>query len=86
VSFFKGLAIGRVVHFVRSPGEHRPAIVTRVIDKETGIVNLNVFRDAEDHGALYPEQGASAIATVEYGIPGTDGAPTGTWHWPERED
>jgi hypothetical protein len=83
---FKGLAIGRVVHYVAAPGEHRPAIVTRVKDKVHGIINLNVFRDAEDHGSLHPGESTRRVADVAHDGSADDACSTGTWHWPERED
>jgi hypothetical protein len=42
-----GLVEGRIVHYVMPNGEHRPAIVTKVWDREnqSGCSNLNVFTD-----------------------------------------
>jgi hypothetical protein len=87
---FKDLAIGRIVHFVLSPGEHRPAIVTRVVDKKIGLVNLNVLRDYEDAfwaphlaGGKPEEYGSSYTVANVYP---SETSPVRTWHWSERED
>lgn len=44
-----GLTEGRIVHYVMPNGEHRPAIVTKVWDRDpvgtSGCANLNVFTD-----------------------------------------
>jgi hypothetical protein len=80
---FKGLAIGRVVHYVVSPGEHRPAIVTRVVDKKIGLVNLNVLRDYEDITAFVEVNNGSYLVANVYP---SETSPVRTWRWPERED
>jgi hypothetical protein len=80
---FKGLTIGRVVHYVVSPGEHRPAIVTRVVDKKIGLVNLNVLRDYEDITAFVGVNNGGYLVANVYP---SETLPVRTWHWPERED
>jgi hypothetical protein len=74
----KGLAEGRIVHYVVTQGEHglhddRPAIVVKVFDHEengNGCSNLAVFNDGLIN---WP-------CSVLY-----SGEPkVGTWHWPER--
>jgi hypothetical protein len=80
---FAGLAIGRVVHYVFSQGEHRPAIVTRVVDKKIGLVNLNVLRDYED---ITEFVGVNSSGYLVANVYPSETAPLRTWHWPERED
>jgi hypothetical protein len=82
---FAGLGIARVVHFVMADGpgrgKHRPAFITGIIDADKGIVNLQIFRDAED--------GAVTMATPSFIVPKVKHSPDGaeaTWHWPERVD
>lgn len=67
----KGLAVGRIVHYVDSEGEHKAAIVTAVHDEQS--VNLQVFGQTEDpfpKCILYSESGV---------LPRS-------WHWPERAE
>lgn len=68
-------SIGRIVHYQRhgSPnGQHKsepsPAIITKVVNADAGIVGLAVFNP---NGLYFNEW-------VEYGA---DAAP-GTWRWP----
>lgn len=68
----KGLTTGRIVHFVISTGEHRPAIVVDVVNKEEGIVHLHLFRlalDIEAERQLYTIYSQEPIIW--------------TWHWIE---
>ena len=68
----KGLAIGRIVHYVGTDREHAPAIVTRVVDLEKGIINLTVFPDLEEPYFRYevPYKETTEKAS--------------SWHWPEQ--
>lgn len=79
----KGLAVGRVVHFTypdymdSAPGSVYPlmchaAVITRVIDAERGVVNLQWFDDNSRHAAR-------KILINETGQPVEN-----TWHWPEQ--
>ena len=87
---FATLTEGRIVHYVlpnwsRNAGEHRPAIVTKVLDRDEGRVNLVVFQgeleDASDgNGPQEPTSVSFLAGGVGYNL---DGA-RGTWHWPER--
>lgn len=75
----KGLAIGRIVHYVaygtpkgEFPAlEHRAAIITGIISL-TGVVSLCVFNP---QGIFFNE--------VSYN---KDANAGGTWHWPEFVD
>jgi len=67
------VTIGRVVHFVGIDVNHASAIVTRVHDKEKGIVNLTVFGDMEE---------PYFRCEVPFQAEATDAH---SWHWPERE-
>jgi hypothetical protein len=72
-------SIGRVVHYVlpdsdRNTGEHRPALVVRVWDEDTGLSNLHVFADGNNDtlaggwvGSIYQ----------------SDEPKPNTWHFPE---
>lgn len=86
----EGLSEGRIVHYVLSNGEHRPAIVVRnwsnpEIPGSDGMVNLIVFSDgSNDSGAVsgnVSEQGLFWATSAHYGSEGTEHH---TWHWPER--
>ena len=75
-----GLTVGRVVHYVVSPGEHRAATITDVLDKEAGIVSLHVFWLARDNKT--GSQFDKGIEMANYAPP-TRNEP-GSWHWIER--
>lgn len=85
-----GLIEGRIVHYVLSNMQHRPAIVVRnwsnpTIPGSDGMVNLIVFSDgSNDKGAIggnVTDQGIFWATSVHYD-------PTAltnhTWHWIER--
>ncbi|TAL13930.1 hypothetical protein EPN95_04555 [Patescibacteria group bacterium] len=63
-----------------SDGEHRPAVIVKVWNKENGMVNLQVFTDGVNDGPLY-ESGLLWQTSVEH----SDAKMVRTWHWPERE-
>ena len=46
----EGLTPGVNVHYVINEKENRPAIVTKVLDPESGICNLVVFMDGPNDG------------------------------------
>lgn len=90
-----GLTEGRIVHFVlpasegnllardispASAGQHRAAIVVRVLDQETGMSNLTVFLDGgnDQPSVIEPPRtmGFGSVFYDEYQGPGT-------WHWPD---
>jgi len=84
----EGLGVGRIVHY--NPGADQPchaAIVTKVVRKDEGMVNLTTFypgggtRDCHmvfaDAGMTSADVGAPETPLVLY--------TSGTWHWPERE-
>lgn len=68
-----GLQVGRMVHYLRGQA-HLAAIVSEVVDKEKGVVNLHVF---------HQESGSSFVREVGYS---DQVGETNTWHWPERDD
>jgi hypothetical protein len=78
----KGLTIGRVVHYVLPDKQHRPAMVVRVHDQESGLINVTVFTDWSNDGKFFDTRGIVHAQCVEHD-------PTGekirTWHWPEKE-
>lgn len=79
----EGVTEGRVVHYVvadwdgiaAAEGQHRPAMIVRDWKTPTGTVNLQVFCDGQNDGAM------QLWRTSVLHDPG--GAP-GTWHWIER--
>lgn len=75
-----GLTEGRMVHFVMPNGEHRPAVVVRVWNKETGYVNLQVLTDGSNDGPGC-EKGIRWETSVDY----SEEFGIRTWHWPEKE-
>jgi hypothetical protein len=80
----EGLTEARIVHYVlprvgpdgRHP--HRPAIVVNVINKETGMVNLQVFEDGTNDDNY--DNAPRWVTSVAY----SEQALEHTWHWPER--
>lgn len=86
----EGLIEGRIVHYVLSNGEHRPAIVVRnwsnpFLPGSDGRVNLIVFADGtNDSGAVsgnVSDQGLFWATSAHYDPEGTKHH---TWHWIER--
>lgn len=78
----EGLVVGRIVHYVTIVYFERPAIVVNVIDKEKGIVNLQVFGDT--NSALIPYIGEGNL-NWESKVPYSEEGSAHTWHWIERE-
>lgn len=78
----KGLAIGRMVHYVLPDKQHRAAIVVRVHDAEAGLVNLTVFTDWANDGRYFDTRGTVHVQCAEH-----DAAAEKirTWHWPEKD-
>ena len=82
----KSVSIGRVVHFVLSSGEHRPALVTNCWDNDTAplgyanIASLTVFLDMAND--VLPPNGLPFIfmTSVQHD---EDVKASQTWHWPE---
>lgn len=86
----EGLTEGRIVHYVLSNMQHRPAIVVRNwsnpdIPGSEGMVNLIVFADGpNDRGAIYgvaSEQGIFWATSAHYDSAGKEHH---TWHWIEK--
>lgn len=90
---FLGLTIGRIVHVIvpLPPDERiveRPAIVTDVHDRKSGLISAQVF--------FSPEDGVDSLVLHEHDLePRPLGArirfddhprrnTPATWHWPER--
>lgn len=76
-----GLTEGRMVHFVMSDGEHRPAVIVRVWPVSgvcDGYVNLQVFTDGTNDG----QENAAGIAW-KTSICYDENKGVGTWHWIE---
>lgn len=82
----QGLIEGRIVHYILDASskwqlEHRPAIVTKVWDKEAGTVNLMVFVDGSNDYDWENLNGGMLWATSV--TPDLEGNTPGTWHWIE---
>lgn len=73
-----GLTEGRIVHFVMPDGEHRPAIVVKVWNKDSGSSNLTVFSDWQNDGKSEGPFWATSI------MPDEETKLPGTWHWIEK--
>jgi hypothetical protein len=77
----EGLTEGRMVHFVledgRHAGEHRPAIVVKVWNKDVGLVNLQVLCDGTND--YLNGKDTRWVTSAEYD---ESGKPR-TWHWIE---
>lgn len=86
----EGLTEGRIVHFVMSSGEHRPAIVVkvwRISGACEGYSNLIVFVDGtNDVKRSSEDTNKDIIHTIwETSICFNDAEkPVGTWHWIEK--
>ncbi len=78
-----GLTEGRIVHYVLpsgpSQGEHRPAVIVKVWNPQTGCCNLQVFTDGSNDGEEYAAGYYWATSRVHHA-----GSATGTWHFIER--
>lgn len=88
-----GLTEGRIVHFVLPNGEHRPAMVVKVWNKETGYVNLQVFTDGPNDLPAYEGSNWSddMRKAVRSGVmwatsifPDETSKRGGSWHWIEK--
>lgn len=97
-SLLEGLTEGRIVHYVMTNGDHRPAIVVRVwrslggahegLPVLEGLVNLQVFTDgANDQNPAYSsglnERVSSGLLWAT-SVRYSDQHETGSWHWIER--
>ena len=65
--------VGDIIHVVQTNGFHSAALVTGV-DEESGALKLFVTRDDDVKDHYYAE-----------GLPFSEVANPGTWHWPEKE-
>jgi hypothetical protein len=77
----KGLTEGRMVHYVLSNGEHRPAVIVKVWDQETGMVNLQVILDGTNDRAVIDTSKPMAWETSR--LFSAEPKPL-TWHWIEQ--
>ena len=83
----EGLTEGRLVHFVMPSHEHRPAIVVRVWDQLSGMVNLVVFTDGSNDVKKSEEsysRDPSPVLTIwETSRTYSEDPQPFTWHWIE---
>jgi len=79
-----GLTEGRIVHFVIRENEHRAAMIVRVWNKTSGVVNLNVFtdwyNDVKNGDGSKLQSGDMWIPSCEY----SENCEVNTWHWIEK--
>lgn len=94
VNVVEGLTVGRIVHYVEGTPNgavHLAAIVTKVWDKESGVVNLAIFSDwsdvyqeiviPQDDGLDYKLQ---VVINGETSVLYDENKGLSTWHWIER--
>ena len=76
--------VGRIVHYVVSPGEHRAAIVVRHWSGD--MANLYVFLDGMNDSYFngVGTQIAPGLLWVTSVHQDEDEKKLFTWHWPER--
>jgi hypothetical protein len=76
-------SIGRTVHYVLFPGEHRPATVLRIHDDNS--LSLMVTLDGLNDTRRLNE--SSHIVGFQFWVPDAKEDPAGfalgSWHWPE---
>lgn len=75
-----GLTVGRIVHYIDNDDEHRAAIVVYVWNKESGLVNLQVFNNGQYGDPYHAPEGAYLKTSVQY----SEQPTTNTWHWVEK--
>lgn len=78
--------IGRIVHYVRENGDHRPAIIVHVWpsdDPAFQTVQLQVFMDSDAEGKL--NDGEPAVSWKTSVVHDQGGKAPYSWHWPEQE-
>lgn len=87
----EGLTEGRMVHYVLPNGDHRPAVVVKVWNKEDGYVNLQVFTDGRNDRHAYPADAGDILSDIDRGLlwvtsiyPDLVDKPPDTWHWIEQ--
>lgn len=81
MTVIEGLTVGRIVHFVIPGGEHRAAVVSRVWNNHTGVINCTVFTDTlNDPVSFHFGKETVLVTSVNYSDEGLEG----TWHWIER--
>jgi hypothetical protein len=74
-----GLTPGRMVHYVLSQDEHRPGIITSVVDAVDGTVNLVVFYDGAEDG-----RSESACAEWTPFVQYSEFGINDSWHFIEK--
>lgn len=73
-----GLTKGRNVHYVTDEGDHHAAIVTKIWDRDEGMVNLCVFAES---GEPYAR---TSVRYAEADPDAHEKLPPYTWHWIEK--
>jgi hypothetical protein len=76
-----GLTEGRMVHYVLENGEHRPAVIVKVWDKLSGVVNMQVFTDGINDESV---NGHARNTMWKTSVPYSEEPKSSTWHWIEK--
>lgn len=80
-------SIGRIVHYVldngRYPGEHRPAIIVKVVEDETHETRLQLQVFTDGIGDFDRNQPGAAGLLWREGVRYDDAKTPNSWHWPE---
>lgn len=71
-----GLTVARNIHYVTDEGIHLAALVTKVWNKDAGLINLSAFID----NSVYTGDPVMMVTSVNY----SDEPLPNTWHWIER--
>jgi phosphosulfolactate synthase (CoM biosynthesis protein A) len=68
----KGLSIGRIVIFTAATKQQFPAIVVRVVNPQTGVIDVQIFCGDKNGSELYRN------------LPFSETPKSDTWCWPQR--
>lgn len=74
----KGLAVGRIIHYIGYNNNHHAAIITYVEDPEIGRITLTVFTNDPSN----PTCVMNGIVFKSRAEDDNGGTPN-TWHWVE---
>lgn len=72
------------MHFVMPNGQHRPAVVVQVWNKDTGCSNLQVFTDGTNDGPVFGDGNGLCNAYWATSVLYSEDPQPRTWHWIER--
>lgn len=75
-----GLTVNRNIHYVASDGVCRAAFVTKVWDKESGVINLSYL----NNGSEDVKAGIADPVLMRTSVTYSEEPKPNTWHWIER--